>query len=96
MTLFAAYALPKVPHLPDSPDAAEHGKRRRAQGYSAAMLIEESRLLQVVTFQTLHRHRGEFDQAQVLLDVVLIADDVDFQLMQAVRCFDPQLAQSAA
>jgi hypothetical protein len=33
--------------------AAKHGEQRRKVGYSAAMLIEESRLLQVTLFQTL-------------------------------------------
>ena len=57
------------------------------------MLVEESRLFQVVTFQTLHRHQGELDQDQLLLDIVVIADEVDLQLMQAVRCFETQPAQ---
>jgi len=70
--------------LPVSTDAPEHGQTRRQQGYSAAMLVEESRLFQVVVFQTLHRHQVELDQKQVLLDVALIADEVDLQLMQAV------------
>jgi hypothetical protein len=56
------------------------------------MLVEESRLFQVVTFETLHRHQGELDKDQLLLDVVVIADEVDLQLMQAVT----QLAQPAA
>ena len=88
--------LAKDAHLPDSTDAVEHGKRRREQGYSPAMLVEESRLFQVVTFQTLQRHQGELYQDRLLSDVVLIADEVDFQLMQAVRCFAPQPAQPAA
>jgi hypothetical protein len=70
--------------LPVSTDAPEHGQTRRQQGYSAAMLVEESRLFQVVVFQTLHRHRAELDPKQVLLDVALIADEVDLQLMHAV------------
>jgi hypothetical protein len=56
------------------------------------MLVEESRLFQVVTFETLHRHRAELDQEQLLSDIVVIADEVDLQLMQAVT----QLAQRAA
>ena len=56
------------------------------------MLVEESRLFQVVTFQTLHRHQGELDRDQLLLDIVVIADEVDLQLTQAVT----QLARTAA
>jgi hypothetical protein len=84
--------LAKNARLPTSAAAAEHGQRRRDQGYSPAMLVEESRLLQVVTFQTLHRHQGKLDRDQLLLDIVVIADEVDSQLMQAVT----QLAQPAA
>src|ERR1700723_1829468 len=41
------------------PTAVAHGQRRRAQGYSPAMLIEESRVFQVTTFGTLHLHQSE-------------------------------------
>jgi hypothetical protein len=75
-------------HLPVSTAATAHGQARRRQGYSPAMLVEESRLFQVVTFHTLHLHQSELDQRQVLLDVVTIADEVDLQLMQAVRCWE--------
>ena len=85
--------LPKDAHLPMSTAATAHGQTRRDQGYSPAMLVEESRLFQVVTFQTLHRHQGELDQDQVLLDVMVIADEVDLQLMQAVRCWETPRAQ---
>jgi hypothetical protein len=80
--------LAKDAQLPVSTAATAHGQARRLQGYSPAMLVEESRLLQVVTFQTLHRHQGELNQSQMLLDVVTIADEVDLQLMQAVRCWE--------
>jgi hypothetical protein len=45
-------------HLPMSTAAAAHGQARRLQGYSPAMLVEESKLFQVVTFHTLHLHRA--------------------------------------
>jgi hypothetical protein len=80
--------LTKDAHLPISTAANEHGQRRQRQGYSPAMLVEESRVFQVVTFQTLHLHQGELDQSQLLLDVMVIADEVDLQLMQAVRCWE--------
>ena len=59
--------------------------RRCAQGYSAAVLIEESRVFQVATFSTLHLHRNELDQNQLLLDVMTVADEADAQLMESVR-----------
>ena len=49
------------------------------------MLIEESRVFQVSTFSTLHLHQSELDPKQVLLDVIVIADEADAQLMETVR-----------
>jgi hypothetical protein len=70
---------------PISVNATAHGQMRRAQGYSAPMLVEESRLFQVATFGTLHLYQSELDHSQVLLDVAVIADEVDAQLMETVR-----------
>jgi hypothetical protein len=47
--------------------AAAHVQMRSAQGHSAGMLIEESRVFQVATFGALHLHHRELDQNQVLL-----------------------------
>jgi len=49
------------------------------------MLNEESRIFQIVTFGMLHLHRSELDRRRLLLDVVVIADEADAQLMEAVR-----------
>ncbi|HVR27331.1 MAG TPA: response regulator, partial [Candidatus Polarisedimenticolia bacterium] len=65
--------------------ATAHGQRRREQGYSPAMLVEESRIFQVVTFRTLHLHLGEIDHRRLLSDVMVIADEADAQLREAVR-----------
>jgi hypothetical protein len=35
--------------------AEQHGQLRRQQGYSASMLVEESRMLQVSIFETLKK-----------------------------------------
>jgi hypothetical protein len=78
--------------LPPSTAAVRHGQARRLQGYSPAMLVEESRLFQVVTFHTLNLHQSELDQGQLLADVMVIADEVDLQLMQAVRCWETAVA----
>jgi hypothetical protein len=68
-----------------SANATAHGHRRQEQGYSAGMLVVESRIFQVVTFGTLHLHRSELDQRRLLPDLMVIADEVDAQLMGAVR-----------
>jgi hypothetical protein len=72
---------------PTSIAAADHGKARFTQGYSVAMLVEESRIFQVSTFGTLHVHQDKLDQNQMLLDVITIADEADRQLMQSVNGF---------
>ena len=93
--LISRLRLTKDAHQPVS--AAAHGYLRRAQGYSASMLIEESRVFQVATFSTLHLHQSELDQNQVLLDVMVIADEVDAQLMETVRSLmGAKLAEAAA
>src|SRR6202011_4152913 len=83
--LICRLRLDKDAHPPISIAAAAHGKVRRAQGYSASMLIEESRVFQVATFGTLHRHQSELDRNQLLLDIMVIADEVDAQLKETVQ-----------
>jgi hypothetical protein len=71
-----------------SPAAVEHGRLRRAQGYSAAMLIHESRILQVTIFGTLHQNMTPPGfKYQLLPDVMTIADEVDAQLSQTMESF---------
>jgi hypothetical protein len=79
--------LAKYAAAPISFTAAAHGKVRHAQGYSAGMLIEESRVFLVATFGALHLHQSELDHNQVLLDVMVIADEVEAQLVESVRTF---------
>jgi hypothetical protein len=77
--------------------AREHGTLRRQQGYTAAMIVEESRILQVSIFKTLQNNLSSVDFSQVLLDVMTIADEVDSQLKQAMLSFGtPEPVQSAA
>jgi hypothetical protein len=64
--------------------ASHHGGLRRKQGYTVAMAVEESRLLQVCLFNTLHKGSGQLDYTKLLPDVVTIADEVDAQLKQPV------------
>jgi hypothetical protein len=69
-------------------DAAhDHGMLRRLQGYTPAMIVEESRMLQVSIFRTLQLHLDELDSRVVLEDVMIIADEVDSQLAQAMSSY---------
>ena len=67
--------------------ATKHGLDRRRQGYSAAMLVEESRMLEVSIFQTLQDHMASIDFSLVLQGVMVIADEIDSQLSQAVASY---------
>jgi hypothetical protein len=69
-------------------DAAhDHGVLRWEQDYTAAMIVEESRMLQVSIFETLQTHAEVFDTSDLLLDVMAIADEVDSQLAQAMTSY---------
>src|SRR6202022_4911973 len=65
---------------PISKAAAEPGDLRRKQGYTVAMAVEESRLLQVTIFTTLHRNMTALEFSALLPDVVTIADEGGRQL----------------
>ena len=67
--------------------ASDHGLLRRRQGYSAPMMIEESRILQVCIFATLQRNLASIDFSVLLVQVMIIADEVDSQLRQAMECY---------
>src|ERR1700730_6381219 len=41
--------------------ASDHGQEWRRQGYTAAMMVEESRILQVTIFHTLQKNLGTID-----------------------------------
>jgi hypothetical protein len=69
---------------PISVAASHHGDLRRKQGYSVAMVVEESRLLQVCLFTTLHQNTNRIEYSKLLPDVVTIADEVDAQLKQQI------------
>jgi hypothetical protein len=80
--VIARLHLDSMTKAPISIAASHHGDLRRKQGYSVAMVVEESRLLQVCLFSTLHKHTRQLDYEKLLPDVVTIADEVDAQLKQ--------------
>jgi CheY-like chemotaxis protein len=72
---------------PISDGAARHGVNRFSQGYTAAMLVEESRMLQVSIFNTLQNNLVNIDYSVLLIGVMTIADEIDFQLSQAIESY---------
>jgi hypothetical protein len=81
------YPLPLGTKGQPSKSAQEHGLTRRKQGYSAAMLVEESRMLEVSIFDTLNKNGQRLDSSVLLLDVMVIADEADLQLAEAMTSF---------
>jgi hypothetical protein len=72
---------------PPSAAAGAHGKLRYQQGYTAAMLVHESRILQVTLFGALQENLNSLDFALLLPDVMMIADEVDAQLSETMTSY---------
>jgi ActR/RegA family two-component response regulator len=70
-----------------SPAAVAHGQLRYRQGYTAPLIVQESRILQVCIFETIQRNLATVDFGLVLPDIMLIADEVDSQLAQTIDSF---------
>jgi len=87
--VIARLRLDKGTKAPVSVAASHHGELRRKQGYTAAMVVDESRILQVSIFSTLHKNEHRVIFSKLLPDVVTIADEVDAQLKQQILCFLP-------
>jgi CheY-like chemotaxis protein len=68
-------------------EAARHGTDRLNQGYSAAMMVQESRILQVCIFNRLQKNLASIDFSVLLIKVMTIADEVDSQLTQAMQSY---------
>lgn len=81
--------------MTDSPAAVDHGQLRYHQGYTASLLVQESRILQVCIFETIKRNLSKVDFSILLPDIMVIADEVDSQLAQSIESF-VKLQQSAS
>jgi hypothetical protein len=75
--------------------AVEHGRLRRAQGYSTDKLIHESRILQVTIFGILHENLSMLDFDLLLPDVMIVAHELDTHLMRTLDAFENPGSKSA-
>lgn len=75
--------------------AARHGADRFSLGYTAAMLVDEYRILQTSIFDTLQNNLVNTDYSVVLTDVMAIADEIDFQLSQSVASYTREMQLAA-
>jgi DNA-binding response OmpR family regulator len=74
--------------------AFEQGRMRNLQGYSAPMLVEESRIFHGSIFFSLQSNLGNVDFSLLLPDLRTLADEVDWQLKYTMTGFT-ELAQRA-
>jgi DNA-binding response OmpR family regulator len=79
-----------------SATAMAHGNLRYKQGYTPAMLVHESRILQVTLFGTLQSNLSLLDFSLLLPDVMTIADEVDAQLTQSMDSYMDAMRTPAA
>jgi hypothetical protein len=73
-----------------------HGISRYRQRYTAPLTVQESRLLQVSIFETIQRNLSTVDFTSVLPDIMIIANEVDSQLKQAIDSFLKMQRSAAA
>src|ERR1700676_4509449 len=85
--VIARLRLDKGTRAPISVAAGHHGDLRHKQGYTVANVVDESRILQVCIFTTLHKNTNRVEFSKLLPDVVIIADEVDAQLKQQMLRF---------
>jgi hypothetical protein len=77
--------------------AVEHGRRRRAQGYSSSMLIHEWRILQESIFGVLHENLSTLEFDLQLRDVMIVVGELDTQLIRTLdACANAKTDAAAA
>jgi hypothetical protein len=69
---------------------------RYLQGYTSALLVHESRILQVTILGTPLSNRNRLDFSWLLPAVMTIADEVDSQLIQSIDSYRRVMRKTAA
>jgi CheY-like chemotaxis protein len=80
-------AMQSLEPIGPSAAAVAHGQLRYRQGYTAPLIVQESRILQMCIFETIQRNLTTVDFASVLPDIMIIADEVESQLTQSIDSF---------
>jgi hypothetical protein len=76
--------------------AVAHGELRYRQGYTAPLMVPETRVLQTCIFETIQRNLSQVDFSTVLPDIMTIADEVDSQLTQSIGSYVEAKRESEA
>jgi YesN/AraC family two-component response regulator len=64
-----------------------HGEARRRQGYSAEMIVEETRLVETCIFNTVQANLLNINISQLIPDLIHITDSSQRQLRQSLHAF---------
>jgi ActR/RegA family two-component response regulator len=67
--------------------AAEHGKERKQEGYSAPMLVEDVRCVRAAINTTIQENLVALDLSELLPDLNLIYDMLHLQLKESIAAF---------
>jgi hypothetical protein len=67
--------------------AAEHGRTRKQQGYSAPMLVEDLRCLRAAINTTIQENLVALDLSELLPDLNRIYDLLQIQLKESIAAF---------
>ncbi|HET9790395.1 MAG TPA: hypothetical protein VFR08_03760, partial [Candidatus Angelobacter sp.] len=67
--------------------AAEHGRKRREQGYSAMQIVQENRYFYRVIANRLQQNLLDLDISTVIPDLIRISEVLNEMLQESIREF---------
>ena len=76
--------------------AHEHGDKRRKQGYTLGMLLEETRILHRVIADCMHKNLLQIDISNLIPDLIEVYDRMQAMLEHSLETFLPEHVKSAA
>lgn len=75
------------PDLDSARNAAAHGRKRREQGYSAMLIVQENRLFYRVIANRLQQNLLDLDISTVIPDLIRISEVLNEMLQESIREF---------
>jgi two-component system, response regulator RegA len=78
---------PDISGTDEMESARAHGKERRRQGYSVPLIVAETRILYKVIADVVQTHLAEMDISSIVPDLIMISDNLNAMLVEALRSF---------
>ncbi len=72
--------------------AAAHGHRRRRQGYTLAMIVDDTRVLEQAIYEQVQEGLLELDLSYLITDLRRLNDSLDYELQDSLDAFLEQKA----